>query len=163
MEKIIKSTVNDILIKVDKNFCKFNNNNISKQNDKLSKTVENILISVIDTLKFNILNYGKRDILTFLYSNYAFLESNIRSLIEFREGVTNSNIKTKNILEEYEFFIQCEYIAKTPQKYNDNIFNFGTYQLWFEFCEALYKLYYGDSISYFKIYDELIKSDLRIK
>lgn len=98
----------------------------------------------------------------FIYKNYKFLESHIRELCILREGHSCCADKSRHILNMYmNYSINGNIPEFNPNDENFYFPNFGDYKMWIEFCDSLYKLYYGHTKEYFKSYNDLIQCEIR--
>lgn len=98
----------------------------------------------------------------FIYANYRFLEGHIRQLCILKEGSSCCADKSSYILKMYlKYSINGEIpnLNLDLEKYWKP--KFGNNELWMEYCDSLYALYYGRTEKYFKAYKELIQCEVR--
>lgn len=98
----------------------------------------------------------------FIYANYSFLEGHIKQLCVLREGSSCCADKARYILKMFLNYSIDGIIPEfdpTLEKYW--IPNFGDNQMWMEYCDSLYLLYYGKTEKYFKSYNKLLQSEIR--
>ena len=98
----------------------------------------------------------------FIYVNYSFLEKHIRNICILREGSSCCADKSRYILRMY---LEYSKNGKIPD-FNPNVEkywvpNFGDNQMWINYCDSLYKLFYGYTDEYFKAYNTLIQCKIR--
>ena len=98
----------------------------------------------------------------FIYQNYSFLESHIRNLCELREGSSCSADKSRYILKMYlNYSITGEIPEFNPEVEHYWMPNFGDNEMWMNYCDSLYQLYYGKTEEYFKSYKSLMECEIR--
>lgn len=98
----------------------------------------------------------------FIYANYSFLENHIRKLCDLREGSSYCADKSRYILKMY---LKYSITGEIPD-FDSNIEeywipNFGDNQMWINYCDSLYELYYGYTKEYLKAYNILIQCEIR--
>lgn len=106
-------------------------------------------------------NINNLNAIKFLYLDYTFMKCNIENLIIKREGSCCCADKSKHILEAYKDYLIRGFVPELNNQRNYWVFNFGGYQDWFELCEGLFHLYYGNPTKYLVAYQKLINSELR--
>lgn len=98
----------------------------------------------------------------FIYANYGFLERNIRELCVLREGSSCCADKSRYILKMFlKYSIDGEIPSFDPNLKGYYIPNFGDNKMWIDYCDSLYSLYYGETESYFKAYNDLLQCEKR--
>lgn len=98
----------------------------------------------------------------FIYQNYDFLDAHIRNLCELREGSSCCADKSRHILKMYlNYSITGEIPEFNPNVEKYWLPNFGDNEMWMNYCDSLYQLYYGKTEEYFKAYKALIKCAIR--
>lgn len=98
----------------------------------------------------------------FIFTNYNFLESNIEKLIEEKTGTSMYVAdKSRHIISLYLKYLLTEEIPEDEFRDDYWLVNFGTNKQWMEFCNSLYKLYYGNPKEYFNVYNILLKEEIR--
>lgn len=98
----------------------------------------------------------------FIYLNYRFLENHIRELCILRQGSTCCADKSRYILNMYLNYAKTGEIPEfdsSIEKYY--IPKFGDNQMWMNYCDSLYSLFYGRTEKYFKSYNELLHCKMR--
>jgi hypothetical protein len=117
-----------------------------------------VVASELSPAPYNMENLNK---IQFLFLNYDFFETNIEKLITKREGSCCCSDKTGHILEAYHDYLVRGFVSELNEARSFYIFNFGTYQDWLDFCDGLFRLYYGDNEKYLVTYKKLLESELR--
>lgn len=98
----------------------------------------------------------------FIYANYSFLESHIKALCQLREGSSCCADKSRYIMSVYlKYSITGEIPEFNPNTEEYYKPNFGTSELWIDYCNSLYGLYYGCTKEYFVTYQALIQCEIR--
>lgn len=98
----------------------------------------------------------------FIYANYGFLENHIRNLCTLREDSACCADKSRYILKMYlKYSITGEIPIFNPNVEEYWIPNFGDNQMWINYCDSLYELYYGYVKNYLKAYNSLIQCEIR--
>ena len=98
----------------------------------------------------------------FIYTNYNFVSSHIRKLLEMRTNGSCSADKTRTIISAY-----LKYLENPENKsidFTKESFaypKFGTTNEWIDFCDSLFYLYYGNPEKYFHNYSNLLKAEIR--
>lgn len=103
-----------------------------------------------------------REKLEFVYKQYNFIMSHIRELVVSRCGYNASVAVAWTVIKEYISDLKYEY--SDTQKWQEDYYaypKFGTSEEWFQLCDALYSLYYGNPTEYLKIYGVLLTSTIR--
>jgi hypothetical protein len=118
--------------------------------------MEKVLNIVIDELC-----NSSNDKVQFLFNNYNFIKYHLEKLIVLKEGISCSADKSRHIILSYKDYLINNIIPKLKNEKHYNIFNFGEYQDWFDFCDSIYELYYGDIKDYLNIYKKLLNSEIR--
>lgn len=101
---------------------------------------------------------NKIEKLCFLYKNYNFIEYNLEFLIKKYEGWICSADKTRWLVDRYHEYIVKDAIPdmnRSEKCYWKPCFGSG--ELWMNFCESLFDLYYGQPQKYLEITKELMK------
>lgn len=98
----------------------------------------------------------------FIYTNYGFLERNIRELCTLKDGSSCCADKSRYILKMYLNYS----IDGTIPEFNPNVEHywipkFGDNEMWMKYCDSLYDLFYGKTESYFKAYNDLLQCEKR--
>ena len=119
---------------------------------KIIKGIANKYIGFEDTS-------GKAE---FIYTNYNFVSSHIRKLLEMRTNGSCSADKTRTIISAY-----LKYLENPENKsidFTKESFaypKFGTTNEWIDFCDSLFYLYHGNPEKYFHNYSNLLKAEIR--
>lgn len=98
----------------------------------------------------------------FIYANYSFLESHIEKLCATREGSSCCADKSRYILNMFlKYSINGKIPCFDPNLEKYWIPNFGDNMMWIDYCDSLYDLYYGNTESYLKAYNNLLTCEKR--
>ena len=98
----------------------------------------------------------------FIFMYYGFLKSNIEKLIE-KKRKTSSCVAdvSRTILSMYLNYSLTGEIPKTNKEEHFYLPKFGENEDWINFCDGLYKLFYGNNELYLTSYSKLISSEIR--
>lgn len=97
----------------------------------------------------------------FVFTNYQYLENHIRVLIESRCGGSCVADRSRTIIREYlKWLVTDELHEFDTEKDHYWLPKFGTYKEWFDYCDSLYRLYYGHTEDYLKM---LLKLQAEVK
>lgn len=98
----------------------------------------------------------------FIYLNSTFLKTNIEGLIRKKEDMSCSADKSSHIINMYLNYARTGEVAGINVD-KDEYWqpNFGDSQQWIDFCDSLYKLYYGHQENFFNAYKILLECDVR--
>lgn len=132
-------------------------------NVMINYQVEQILGLVASELSPPPYNLANLEAIKFLFLNYTFLETNIENLITKREGHCCCSDKAGHILEAYMDYLIRDFIPEMKEDRHFYVFNFGEYKDWFDFCDGLFRLYYGNNEKYLLTYKKLLESEIRNK
>lgn len=103
-----------------------------------------------------------KDKFNFIYTNYDFLERHIRELCTLKEGPSCCADKSRYILKMFlKYSIDGEIPDFDPRLEKYWIPNFGDDEMWINYCNSLYRLYYGKTDTYFNAYNELLQAEKR--
>lgn len=98
----------------------------------------------------------------FIYTNYSFLECNIRELCILRQGSSCCADKSRYILKMFlKYSIDGEIPSFDPNLEKYWIPNFGDNKMWIDYCDSLCELHYGNTRKYFKAYNDLMQCEIR--
>ena len=143
------------------NKSKLELDNPERFNSLISHKLKRIMSLLVNTLHKPSLCKNK-DKPNFIYTNYEFLERNIRSLCILREGDSCCADKSRYIIK---MFLQYTIDGKIPdfdptiEKYY--IPKFGDNEMWIRYCDSLYELYHGKTEEYFTSYNKLLQTEVR--
>lgn len=119
-------------------------------------------MKAISRATYNSANVENVDMVDFIYTNYRFLEGNIRELCVLREGSCCCVDKSRHIINMYlKYCITGKIPTFNPNIEKYYIPNFGSNLMWIAYCNSLYNLYHGYNSDYIKLYDELLKCEIR--
>lgn len=93
----------------------------------------------------------------FIYLHYDFMNSNIEKLISNNEGLCCCADKSYHIIVSYLHYLLDGEIPKTENTMEFESSNSINYMDWFDFCEGLYQLYYGNPQNYLNAYKKLLE------
>jgi hypothetical protein len=127
---------------------------INYQIDKILR----IVVSEICEAPHDMSNSNK---IYFLFDNYTFIKSNIEKLIIKKESMSCCVDKSRHIILAYKDYLIRGFIPELDGERHYNVFNFGDYKDWFDFCDSLYSLYYGNPEKYLPAYKKLLDSEVR--
>lgn len=98
----------------------------------------------------------------FVFIQYGFLSANISKLVATRmnSSACSSDV-SRTILSMYLRYALTGEIPETDYEEHYWLPKFGENKEWMEFCDGLYKLYYGNPELYLKAYGKLIASTIR--
>lgn len=123
--------------------------------------VENCMKAIARTI-YDFSNAKERHKADFIFTNYNFLEHNIRELCALREGSSCCADKSRHIIRMYlKYAISGEIPEFKPEEEHYWKPNFGDNKMWIDFCEGLYRLYYGHAQEYFAAYQSLVTCEIR--
>lgn len=93
----------------------------------------------------------------FIYKNYSFLEQGFRFIIVKNEGHTCCADKSRWIIKRYMDYIETEEVPDMEslrEKYY--VPNYGSFEDWMGFCNAIHEMRYGDFKNYLTYLEKLI-------
>ena len=124
---------------------------------KINNCLKRLAVNIGDLESVNEKNKA-----AFIYTNYMFLEQNIRQLCTQREGTCCCVDKSRYILEIYlKYVVSGEIPEFDPNKEKFYIPKFGTNEMWIAYCNGLYDLYFGHSEKYLSAYKDLVICEIR--
>ncbi len=117
-----------------------------------------------DAVVNNLLGEGKHDNrLVFCYTNYNFLARHIEELAILKNGTSACSADiSRYIISKYVEYLKTREIPDMKLD-EDNYWipKFGTNAQWIEFCNGLYKFYWGQPDIYVNAYNALMESEMR--
>lgn len=124
--------------------------------------IDNIMNLLISSLNPEISSSKNKDAVQFLFLHYSYLNENIEKLISKKEGHACSADKSRHLLEMYKEYLLTGNIPELENQKHFWIFSFGTYPMWFDFCDSLWYLYYGNPSKYLTAYKNLLECKSRV-
>lgn len=116
----------------------------------INNDVENVLESVVQALNPNVPKDNWYKVL-FIYTNFGFIERNIREYITKREGFSCCADKSNWLIRAYKEYLVTGTLP--DMTIGEKCFwkpHFGTGQQWVDLCDGLIHFHYGKPEQYFQ-------------